>query len=104
MFVEITREMCREQAFDVIVELNRNGILGRLDSAHAYRPTYRQKVARHALTIRLKALFDKTMKASGQDSTVSDEIKTINETFLRLESLKVDDCINILERIVKRFL
>jgi len=50
----LPRDQCIDEAFDTVVKLNKNRILGRLASKLFRRPSYERRPLRNPLTVRLK--------------------------------------------------
>ena len=105
--VELPREQCAEEAFDIIVKLNSNRILGRLASSHFQRSPHEGSTPRRPLTVRLKEYIASRMPAqqssqtSAEFETLSAQIDTFHASFLQLESSTPGDIVSITKSVVK---
>jgi hypothetical protein len=104
---EISREQCAEAVFTIVVNLNRNRILGRLASKHFQRPPYDRGLPRNALTIRLKEYIRSRVSAqrssltSTDVTTLSAQIDSFHSSFLRLESSTLEEIVSATKCVVK---
>ncbi|KAF2433999.1 hypothetical protein EJ08DRAFT_20649 [Tothia fuscella] len=102
---ELARKRCAEQSFDIIVDLNKNRIFGRLESRHFRRPVYDRGSSRNALTVRLKELLARAAVRTSihktQLATLSLEVDELHESFVRLENSRPEELIHAVKAVVK---
>ncbi|KAL1967136.1 hypothetical protein VTN77DRAFT_3427 [Rasamsonia byssochlamydoides] len=77
---ELSREQCAADAFDTIVKLNSNRILGRLASSHFHRPSYMHGTPQDPLTLAFHASFLQLEDATA-DEIVSATKSVVKEAF-----------------------
>jgi hypothetical protein len=97
----LSREQCAEQAFDPILALNKNRILGGLDSKHFKRPQYYRGSSRNSLTERLRGLISPTTLDKQKVNALSHDIDIVHDHFIRLETSKPEDVVEALKAIVQ---
>jgi hypothetical protein len=103
--VELSRDQCSERSFHIIVNLNKNRILGRLESTHFQRPIHDRGSPRNALSVRLKELLTRAIVRTPirktHLATLSHEVDAFHESFVRLENSRPGEAIDAVKAVVK---
>jgi hypothetical protein len=106
---DIARDDCQAQLFELIVQLNCNKILGRLESTKFQRPTHNTKI-REPLPTRLRKFYRNHIQSSLSErnrldvESLNRQIGNFEVAFRRLEEGKPEELIpNVKDTVMKAF-
>lgn len=87
----LSREKCTDDAFNIVTKLNKNRILGRLESRHFERPRYQKGLGRGALWTRFERLLRSTVHSDDSDvALLHRQIADFRVACLRVEESRAN--------------